>query len=195
MRPILSLTLLALLATGCSAPSHLYRLEPLAHPKGALHPLGRTVVGIAEVQLADYLHKNAIVLRESPHRFAIRENDLWAGNLAKNIQRTLAQELTALVPGRTFLVFPWDEPLTDRYRIYLSIDRFDADEKGVVVLSGRWSLVDMTNNRLVTGERFDLGESVPPVAADKAADLDRIVAAQNRLLHRLARHIARSLRR
>ena len=111
------------------------------------------------------------------------------GAFDKNIQSVLANNLAKLLPQYSFLTRPWEEPVEDRYRIYLSVERFDGDaQTGVVSFRGRWSLVDVENNRLITGEDIDYSER-------GGASVDALVNTQSRLLERLSRHIAQRVKR
>ncbi|ADV46867.1 PqiC family protein [Nitratifractor salsuginis] len=185
---LLSFALLTLFLAGCSSRSEYYRLQPRLQPHRDVTPLStRHIVGIGEVQVTDYLQQKALTLRLGPSRLKVKENALWAGSLDKNIQKVLQHNLAQLVPDYTFLSYPWEEPLSDRTRIYVTVDRFDGDSNGTVVLEGHWSLVDREKDRMVLGEDFHYMQR-------GAANLPGIVATQNRLLERLSRRIASRIR-
>jgi uncharacterized lipoprotein YmbA len=183
--PLLSLLWLG----GCSSKSEFYRLQPtVAGTTGtrALHP--DQILGIGEVQVADYLEKPEMVTRLAPTHLQVHENDRWAGSLADSIQRVLQQNLSALLPRHTVLSYPWEEPATDNYRLYVSIDRFDGDANGTVTLAGHWSLANQADSKVVTGEKFRYVERGAPGTAG-------VVATQSALLERLSRRIAAKVRR
>jgi uncharacterized lipoprotein YmbA len=183
----LALPLLLLLA-GCSSKSDYYRLQPRLLPHRDITPLStRHVVGIGEVQVADYLQRKGLTLRLGPSRLKVDENALWAGSLDKNIQKVLQRNLSQLLPSATFLSYPWEEPLTDKERIFVTVDRFDGDSNGTVTLEGHWSLVDRGEEKMLLGEDFYYTER-------GEATLPGIVATQNRLLERLSRRIASRIR-
>jgi len=190
MRRLSLLLLPALLLLGaCSSKSDFYRLHPLLMQHGKQRPLHQNrLLGVGEVALADYLAKSEIVTLENAQKLDIHEHHLWAGDLAKNIQSVLVQDLGALLPHTTVLAYPWNEPLRDRYRLYLSVDHLDADADGSVTLSGHWSLVDQESDEVTTGESFRYTERGTP-------DTSGIVATQSRLLERLSRRIATKVRR
>jgi len=186
---VLSLLSLLLILGGCSSKSEFYRLQPtIVGPTGShpLHP-GR-ILGIGEIQVADYLEKPELVTRLAPTHLKLHEEQRWAGSLAGSIQEVLQQNLTTLLPGYTVLNYPWDEPVDDRYRLYVTVDRFDGDANGTVTLSGHWSLVDRTESRIVTGEKFrDVARGNPGIQG--------VIETQNTLLERLSRRIAAQVRR
>ena len=173
---------------GCSSKANFYQL----HPKSTQETEGSrsarsTVIGIADVEVAEYLTKSELVTRLSAGRVSVHSEALWAGSLAKNIQTVLRHDLSALLPRYTFLASPWEEPIDDRYRIYVTIDRFDGYENGKVTLQGRWSLVDKEENKVLYSESVNY-------TAQGGQTLDEIVDTQSSLLDRLSRRIASKVR-
>jgi len=180
---VTGLCLLGLLS-GCSSKSNFYQLHPGTSRHMAVYQNKKeTVIGIAEVEVAEYLKKSEVVTRLGAGRIHVHETDLWAGSLADNIQSVLMHNLAARLPRYTFLAAPWEEPLEERYRIYVTVDRFDADENGTATLQGRWSLVNKTENRV------EYSESVNYTTAG-GETLDAIVDTQSKLLEKLSRRIA-----
>jgi uncharacterized lipoprotein YmbA len=177
------------LFTGCSSKSNFYQLHSATTPKSSsTNRVKSNIIGIAEVEVPEYLDKPQIITRMNDGRVDIHETERWAGSFPGNIQTVLTHNLSRSLPAYTFLSAPWEEPVTDKYRIYLNIDRFDGDRNGTVVLEGRWSLVDKDENRMLTGEHIYYIEK-------GGATLDETVTTQSRLLERLSRAIARKIRR
>lgn len=174
--------------SGCSSKSDFYQLHPKSMQSAeGTHSKRGTVIGIAEVEVAEYLQKSEVVTRMSAGRIKVHDTDLWAGSFAGNIQSVLMHNIAARLPRYTFLAYPWEEPVTDRYRIYVTIGRFDGYETGSVTLQGRWSLVDREENRVLYSESVNYSAQGP-------GTLDGIVDTQSRLLERLSRRIAEKVR-
>ena len=180
--------MVALLMTGCSTKSNFYQLhssERMDTKQTA--QLQNRVIGVDQVDLADYLDKPQIVTRLSSERLQLHEEERWAGALDKDIQSLLTQNLSRALPHYTFLASPWDEPVEDRYRIYVDVERFDGDVNGTVTLDARWSLVNKEENRLLTGEKVHYVEQ-------GVATIDGIVTTQSRMVDRLSRQIAKKIK-
>jgi uncharacterized lipoprotein YmbA len=186
---VFSMTAVMILLAGCSSKSNFYQLhtpQPYGSTKHTTH-LKESVIGIDEVKLADYLDKPQIVTRLSAGQLQLHEEERWVGALDKNIQSNLTRNLSRSLPRYTFLASPWDEPVEDRYRIYVAVEHFDGDVNGTVTLDARWSLVDKEENRLVTGEKVHYVEQGAPT-------IDGIVTTQSRMIDRLSRQIAKKIR-
>jgi len=177
------------LLSGCSSKSNFYQLQSSSSVKSnTTHAIRHTVVGIAEVEVSGYLNKPEIVTRLTEGRLLVHDEDRWADSFPKNIQSVLRYNLSTLLPQYTFLAKPWEEPLDEKYRIYVTIDRFDGNSSGVVVLEGRWSLVNQDDNSVVISHSFK---------SKKQGDitLDAIVSTQSKLLEQLSREIAKRIRK
>ncbi|SFV59325.1 protein of unknown function DUF330 [hydrothermal vent metagenome] len=177
-----------LLLIGCSSKSNFYQLYPKsAQNTNSTKSTKGTVIGIAEVKVAEYLTKSAIVTRMDASRVAIHETDLWAGSFAKNIQSVLTHNIASLLPRYTFLAYPWEEPIDDKYRIYITIDRFDGSQTGKVTLQGRWSVINKEENKVLYSESVNY-------TAQGGKTLGAIIDTQSKLLEQLSRRIAAKVR-
>jgi len=180
---------LLIFLTACSSKSNFYQLHPQVDQEASSrHSMKRAVIGIAEVDVPEYLKKSEVVTRMSAGRINVHETDRWAGAFSKNIQSVMNDNLSQLLPRYTFVSYPWEEPLSDRYRIYVSISKFDGDTLGTVRLKGRWTLVEKENDTVLIGESFTYTEP-------GGESLDAIVHTQSRLLEKLSRHIAQKIAR
>ena len=177
-----------LLLSGCSTKSSYYQLHPKVKEKTRTGSQKKgVVIGVAEVEISEYLNKPEMVTRLSPGRLSSHDDDRWAGSFPKNIQSVLKHNLGSMLPKYTFLSYPWEEPVSDNYRIYVTIDRFDGDTKGLVTLDGRWSLVDRNESRVLYTETIHETQQ-------GGISLDAIVDTQSRLLYHLSRRIAEKTR-
>ena len=184
----LGVVLLLALITGCTSKSEFYQLHvPAEESVNTTKHMRQNVIGVAEVEVAEYLDKPQIVTRLSAGRLHVHEERRWAGSLPKNIQTVLTHELSKELPHYSFLAYPWEEPITDRYRIYLTVDRFDGDETGMVTFEGRWSLVDKEDNRVITSQIVNYHEQ-------GGVTMDELVATQSRILDKLSRDIAKKIK-
>ena len=187
-KTILIAVISLLLLAGCSVKSSFYQLHPKVKEKsGVRSQQKRIVIGISEVEVSEYLNKPEIVTRLSAGRLSAHEDDRWAGSFPENIQSVLKHNLSSMLPKYTFLSYPWEEPVSDKYRIYITIDRFDGDATGLVALDGRWSLVDRNESRVLYTETIHDTQK-------GGMSLDAIVDTQSRLLYRLSRRISKKIR-
>lgn len=177
------------LAAACLGPrpdlSAFFLLSPAPAPTEAAP--APVVLGIGPVTLPGYLDRPELVVRVNENEITLSETDRWAEPLAENLVRTLEENLSALLPGSTYVEHPWFESRAPEYAVSLDVRRFEADASGAVVLDAVWELAR-------GGARLDGGrERIEEVASgpDRAA----AVAAQSRALAELSRRLAASVRR
>ena len=177
------LTLLLLLL-GCSSKENYYQLHTLQTQnkhQQSRHYKNR-YIGIAEVEVAEYLNKPELSTRISSGRTIVHDNERWREDFSKNIQSVLKYNLSKYDARYTFISYPWEEPIDDNYRIYLTLDKFDGDSNGLVTIEGRWSLINRHTDKIL------LSESIwKQYQGDKS--LENIVDTQSILLDSLSQEM------
>jgi uncharacterized lipoprotein YmbA len=182
------LLLMLVLAAACLGPrpdlSAFFLLSPAPAPTGTVP--APVSLGVGPVTLPGYLDRPELVVRVNENEIALSTTDRWAEPLAENLVRTLEDNLSALLPGSTYVDYPWFESRAPEYAVSLDVRRFEADATGAVVLDAAWR-VGRGDSQVGGGqERIEEVASGP----DRAA----AVAAQSRALAELSRRIAASVR-
>jgi uncharacterized lipoprotein YmbA len=166
--------------------SAFFLLSPAPPPPAALAPVA-VAVGIGPIELPGYLDRAQIVVRLSDNQVALSDADRWAEPLAANLQRTLEENLAALLPSASFVAYPWYPSEAPDHAVSIRFRRFEADTVGAVVLDATWELT--TSGARTDGRSTRIEESA--AAPDRAA----AVGAQSRALARLSEEIATAVRR
>ncbi len=149
---------------------------------------GGTGIGVGPVGVAEYVDRSNLVLQEEPNRFAVAEDHRWAGDLAGSIARVTATNLGRRFGSGNVHTYPWRSDDGLRHQITLDIRQFHGGADGHAVIEAGWRAYELPSGRLAASGTFVDRE---PLAADGYQPL---VAAQSRLLSRLADRIAGELR-
>jgi uncharacterized lipoprotein YmbA len=187
-------TLLSILFFGGCGSSKFYHLYPTIPAKEGSFNISKNIIGVAEVKLADYIDKPQIVTQKSQNALEIREKENWAGDFAKNIQSVITQDLNRLLSKKyTFVALPAEEVTDDKYRIFISIDRFDSNKEGLVVIDGRWSIKNLNSGKIIKMREFhySLGGEIKSKDEDS---LNTLAQTKSMLLERLSRDIAKEVK-
>jgi uncharacterized lipoprotein YmbA len=189
----------ALAACTATLPTRLYTLEraQLAPPALGTGP----ALGLGPIELAPYLDRPEIVTRSGVHQVQLGEFDRWAEPLQAMLARQLGERLREAAGSRAVLPIPSRGGTEPRYAVAVSIDRFDADETGKVVLDARWRVYQTSDERTVRSGHEIIEESAATSASDASAlpaavgrpDYPATVAAMDRTLDSLAQRIAAAL--
>jgi uncharacterized lipoprotein YmbA len=166
-------------------PSTYFLLSPVPPP--VPEPPLAVTVGLGPITVPGYLDRLQIVTRLGENELAVSEVERWAEPLADNVRRTLAENLSAMLPGSSYVDFPWFPSEAPDLAVALDIRRFEADSAGVAVLDVTWRL--SRAGTLVDGGGAHIQE--PAATPGRAA----VVAAQSRALGGLSAEIAAALRR
>jgi len=184
---IITYTTIALFLVGCSSKSNFYQLQPrLSSVKKSTIKKDK-IIAVEDVKVAKYLDKPQVITRINDTQVELHELDRWAGDIDTNIQRVITKNLSSKLRAYSVLAKPIQEPIDERYTLYVSIDRFDGDSNGSVVLNGHWSLVDTQNQSLIKGKKFNYTTHI------QIPDIVEIVTAQSKLLDKLSSDIASSI--
>lgn len=183
-----SLLMALALAAGClgprSDPSAFFLLSPASAPEGVTPVL--VTLGIGPVSIPAYLDRPELVVRVDDNQLTLAGADRWAEPLVDNIVRTLEENLGGLLPGSSYVDYPWFESEAPDYAVSLDVHRFEVDVAGTVVLEAEWRLRD----------RDGTGDGGSARITESAGGTERVdgVAAQSRALAELSRRIAARVR-
>lgn len=186
-------TLLTAIVSGCanSPPSDFFVLTPMTEaterPSGP--PPGEAFsLGVGPVKIPEYLNRAQIVTRAGPNRLDVNEFNRWGGSFATNLASVVAQNLSAIIGTDDVFIFPADEAMDPRYRVVLSILRFDGALGESVVLDARWTITGPKRRR-----QLDTGRSVVRQPTN-ASTYEAYVAAQSQALETLSRELAAKIK-
>lgn len=178
----------ALVLAGCAQQPdpQLYVMSPAAETGKVFESGAEPVVASLRVRLPEYLDRREIVSRSGANELVVNKDDRWAEPLDESVPRVLAENLSAFMPGARVVVPSEVSGQDVPYEYQVSLDAYEPDGKGSVVMRGRWELRDERRNRIVAEGRIDERR---PVASGGAPE---IVTALNENLNDASRQIAES---
>jgi hypothetical protein len=179
--------------SGCvlkrSKDAQVFVLEPfaargVATPPAAAAP--EAVVGVLPVEVPGWIDRPQVTSRVAGSQIVADEFARWGEPIAKGIERVVAENLAALLPGRRVVSAPWAgyEPVV--HKVDLTITELARQPDGTVLLEAHWAIVGKDRATLV--QRRSSHRS--PAGAAGAAGL---VEASSQTLEALSRDIAESL--
>lgn len=190
-----------------SAPVHYYVLSPV--PEGGMRDSteparGDITVGIALVNVPEYLDNRMIVTRPTPNTVDLAELHNWAAPLPEHVTAVLAENLVNMIPTDGVARMPLSRVIPIDFEVRTRLEKFERDETGDVVLLARWVVFDertreasairssqfrvpvaLRDRPSTEGESKDAKETVVYTA---------IVAAMSRALGELSGEIADAVR-
>jgi hypothetical protein len=181
----ISLFLAILCLVGCvQSGKKFYMLTP----GGPATSGGGVGIGVGPVTLAEYVDRSNLVMQKAANELAVAEDHRWAGDLSASIARVTAANLGRQMKTGNVRVYPWQRDDELRYQVSLEIRQLHGGEDGYAVIEAAWRAYALPERTLKATRTFVDREAF---AADGYAAM---VAAQSRLLDRLAADIAAGLR-
>ena len=127
-----------------------YILAPLATPAQAPAPVvagagagpgtpAGWAVGIGRIELPEYLQRKQIAVRRGEHEILYFEGVYWAERPDRAIQRVLGDDLALLLGSHHAVLSSWRRNEV-KAEVYVTVQRFESDEQGRVVLEARWRI-------------------------------------------------------
>lgn len=167
-----------------------YLIDPVADAVPIQQEDRPLAIEVQDLHIPQYLEKFQIATRDESNRLKYAEYKQWGENLRKNLTRTLARNLQAML-GTQDVGTPQNRSLSaPDYRLHVHIEQFERDRDARVRLIARWQLsqggaaevIEMHNANLMSD--LEIG----------AADYDALVAEMQALYGELCRRIAESIR-
>ena len=118
----------------------------------------------------------------SANEVSLLEQHRWAGPLAGEIGRTIAQNLSRATGNPYVLAYPQAGSLSADYRVMVDIQRFSGKLDGEVEVEALWSV------RAAQGSVLHSGRASARETSGKT--YDTLVAAYNRALGKISAEIA-----
>jgi uncharacterized lipoprotein YmbA len=177
--------LAALVLAGCAQSGKKYYVLTSSGPPVAGGGMG---MGVGPVVLAEYIDRPNLVIQQAPNELGVAEDHRWAGDLSASIARVTGANLGRLMKTGNIQTYPWQRDDEIRYQVTLEIRQLHGGADGYALIEAVWKAYALPERRLKAARTFVDRE---PLEKD---GYPAMVAAQSRLLGRLAENIAEGLR-
>lgn len=193
MRALAPVLAAAVALAGCSLGpqpdrSRLYTLTPLADVADGSAALTDLELGLGPIALPEYLERAALVTRVAATEIQLSSHARWAEPLDEAIERTLRQNLAALLAPRRIASHPWPPSQRPELAVAVDVTRFELDARGDALLGARWTVRDARTGTVLDARDTSLVEP----AGGRGTEAG--VEALSRALAGLSREIAAVVR-
>ena len=182
------------LQAGCSIgkpsrPAEFYVLssEPAQPVSGRQDPAEPLLLGLGPLSLSDVFDRPQIVTRPDPNQVKLAEFDRWAGDLKKNLEQVLAQNLMSRLNTDSVVAFPWSSRSQPDFQIAVHFFRFDGEVGQLARIEGVWRLLDGVKGCELTARSFKFEQR--PAGSGYA----EFVSAMSHAVARLSQEIAQQV--
>lgn len=177
--------LIGILLAGCASSSKSFYVLTADGSAPSGSGMG---IGVGPIALAEYIDRPNLVIAESPNQLSIADDHRWAGDLASSVARVTATNLGRRLGTGNVRTYPWRDDNGLRYQVTIDIRQLHGSGDGHAVIEAGWRLYALPERRVAAAKTFVDRE---PLQADGYPSL---VAAQSKLLSRLAADIASAMK-
>ncbi|MBF0429515.1 MAG: membrane integrity-associated transporter subunit PqiC [Magnetococcales bacterium] len=181
----------SLLLNGClapaSSPTRFFLLTALPM-SGKTEVKQGLVVELEPVEIPQYLKRPEMVTRTGGNRLQLERLYQWAGDLKEDIGRVLMENLSQILVSDRVVNLPNRSDSPPNFRVLVSLNRFEPDETGQVLLDARWSLFDGKDLLIVTRH------SRITAQASDSTDYEALAAAMSKALGVLSQEMGEGIR-
>lgn len=159
---LIGIGVIALIVMGCgtSTPVRYYGLVPVESEARFTVAEGFSV-SVGPVRVAEYLSRARIVTRGAGVDVKLAEYDRWSEPLGEAFERTLTDNLAALLGSDRVLDFPAQSEPGRGYQLPAQVTRFDSNSAGLAVLEVQWLIKSANDPRLYPARRSRYTTRVP----------------------------------
>ena len=183
-----------LTATGCSFlepkpdSSRYFLLRPMAE-SGSTPRSNDLILGLGPVTVPDYLDRIEMLEHVGPYEVRYSARDRWVEPLGTQIERTLAENLEALLRPQALVAYPWYRDAGVGFQVEVSFSPIRPDQEGAWREMAEWVLTDPDTRRILERNdfQFDMGSDLTPP--------EGVVTKLSEELLRLSSEIAAAVRR
>lgn len=182
---IISIALIALVASGCStAPSRFYTLDSTAAPVAA--PATRIAVVVGPVSVPETVDRPEFVVQVASNQVDVEEFNRWAAPLGDGIARAVAGDLSTILGTPDVAVGPMAN-FAAAYRVTIDVQRFDSVQGQSATIDAMWTVHSIANGKTRSGRTV----ASEPVQGD---GFQALAAAHSRALAKVSGDIATAIR-
>jgi len=179
------LLLIALFAAGCAGGSKSFYVLTADGPSPTGGGRG---LGIGPVSVAEYIDRPNLVIQSEANSLSVAEDHRWAGDLSASVARVTAANLGRRLGTGNVRVYPWQRDDEISQQVVIDIRQLHGSADGFAVIEAGWRVYSLPDRKLKASRTFVDRE---PLERDGYQPL---VAAQSKLLSRMADSIAKEMR-
>ena len=141
---LVSMAITAMFLTGCllktaTVPTRHFVLAPISTNEPAPSSTEHLSVRIGFVKMPSYLLRSSIAVRNGANEIEYLDEAQWAERLDQSFQRTLAANLSCLLPSDKICPADWGRDQA-RAKLSIEVEQFDVDARGRGTLIAQWRI-------------------------------------------------------
>ena len=125
---------LALFLSGCISMSNsptprFYMLQAVKADQAVkkINIASDVLVGVGPVKIPEYQDRPQIVTQSKGKMLNFAQFDRWGESLDRGVERLIGEDLTIMLPGAKFILYPWNPSIPVKYQVIVEIVQLDSE--------------------------------------------------------------------
>jgi hypothetical protein len=152
------------LSIGSSPSPRFYMLSPITQDqvteKFDITP--GVIVAVGPVNIPGYQDRPQIVTRDKNGMLKFAQFDRWGEDLDLALARRFTDNLTLILPGASFQIFPCNFAIPLDYQVIVDIVQLDSELEKNMVLAAQWSIINAKNRKMLLTKRSQFIQPINP---------------------------------
>ena len=120
------------------------------------------IVGIDPVKIPKHLDRPQMVTQGKKKMLKFAEFDRWGESLDIGVARMIGEELTVLLPGAQFVLYPWNSSTPVKYQVAVEIVQLDSELDKDMFFVAQWMVIDAQNTKTMIIKRSEFRQPIIP---------------------------------
>ena len=119
-------------------------------------------VGVGPVKIPEYQDRPHIVTQSKEQMLTFAQFDRWGESLDLGVARLIREDLTVMLPGAKFSLYPWNLSIPVKYQVVVEIVQLDSELDKDLFLVAQWLVIDAQNTKTLIIKRSEFRQPIIP---------------------------------
>jgi len=141
-----------------------YMLQPASEKQVSkkINIASDILIGIGPVKIPRYQERPQIVTLSKENMLEFAQFDRWGESLDFGVARLIEENLTAMLPGAKFTLYPWNSSILAKYQVAVEIVQLDSELNKDLFLVAQWLVIDVQNTKTMIIKRSEFRQPIIP---------------------------------
>ena len=120
------------------------------------------LIGVGPVKIPEYHDRPQIVTQDKEKMLKFAQFDRWGESLDLGVTRLIEEDLTVMLPGAKFTLYPWNTTIAVKYQVVVEIIQLDSELDKDMFLVAQWLIIDAQNMKTLIIKRSEFRQPIKP---------------------------------
>ena len=124
--------------------------------------ISEVFIGVGPVKIPEYLERPQMVTQGKEKILKFAQFDRWGESLDLGLTRLIRENLTVMLPGAKFALYPWNIAIPIKYQVVVEIVQLDSELDKDLLFVAQWLIIDTQNFKTMIMKRSEFRQPIIP---------------------------------